>query len=817
MKNLFLLLIACFLGYGASSQIVYSPSTMGAFTSTGPTTYCVGAAMATTLTATYNTCFSGSGAPSGASCTVNWYYNTTNSTAIPGATLVSGPNAFTSVTSGSGTVSFSPTAGLLPVGGDYYFFCVISWTGGSVTCGPTGSITTATTRMIRVQPAPITPTAPMLNVCVGSTLPLSDPIGGGTWSSFNPAVVSVNSTSGVATGISAGGVFITYTIGACYVTAYVYANDTPGTITTTSTFVPCENTTVTLNSTTASGTWTSNNTSVANVGFTSGVVTTGVAGTARITYTNASTGCYVTKVLTVIANPPAITGTLGVCITNTTTLNNIVAGVWTSSNPVIAPVTSGTGVVTGSNGGTAIITFTAASNGCRSYATVTVGLNPGPITGPSTVCAGSSMTLANSISGGAWSSQNTAFATVISGTGVVSGVSNGTVNISYTTPGCAAVFKNITVNPLPGTILGVFTTCYGQSTSLASTVSGGTWYSDIPSIASVDSVSGVVSGVSMGSTLITYKVGSGCLTTATVTVYPLAPILGSDSVCVGAEILLTDIVGGGTWVSSNPAIAQIDTFSGIVTGLVNGITFIGYTLPTGCATTFFLNVIPPLPPIAGPMEVCSGSAVVLSDGVTGGRWNTSNIYVAEIDSITGNVIGRFPDTATISYSKFGCVTKTLVTVNPLPVVSLSYDWIIAKLYTLPVYASYQWYDSTLGAIPGATSNSLILPNVKKTYRLRATDFKGCSNYSDWFKFPLGMREADLAGQCRIFPNPASSIVNIDAPIKVKAVITSIDGKVMSETPDAKEVNVSQLPPGFYLIGLYDDSGQLITMQKLSKE
>ncbi|GAA4459744.1 hypothetical protein GCM10023093_01290 [Nemorincola caseinilytica] len=813
MKKLFFLFITCFLGLTVSAQ-TYSPSAVTSFT--GANTYCVGAAITTPLVVNYNTCAGGAGAPTGVTCTVNWYYNTTNSTAIPGATLVSGPNIVTCAAAATGSISYTPSTASLPVGGDYYFFCVISWTGGVGACPATGSITTSTTQLIRVQPAPITPTAPVLNVCVGSTLPLSNPMGGGNWSSFNPAVVSVNA-SGVATGVSAGGSFITYTIGSCYVTAYVYANDTPSTITTSSNFTPCEATTLTLNSTPASGTWTSNNTSVANINISSGVVNTGSAGTARITYTNSATGCFVTRVLTVIANPPAITGTTGVCITNNTTLSNLSPGAWSSSNPTVASITSGTGVVTGNNQGTAIITFTASSNNCRVYTTVTVGLPPNPITGPNTVCAGSNITLANTISGGAWSSQSAAVATVNVSTGVVTGVTNATVNISYTTPGCTAVFKNITVNPLPGTILGVLTTCYGQSTSLTSTVSGGTWYSDIPTIASVDSVSGVVSGHSMGSTIITYKVGSGCMTMANVTVNPLAPIVGPDSVCVGSKILLTDIVGGGTWISSNPAIASIDPASGVVTGLINGITFIGYTLPTGCASTFFLNVIPPLPPIAGPMEVCSGSTAVLSNGVGGGRWGTSNMYVAEIDSVTGGIIGRFPDTATITYTRFGCITKTHVTVNPLPVVTLTYDWLIAKLSTLPVYASYQWYDSTVGAIPGATTNTLILPNVKESYYLRATDFKGCANNSEWFRFPLGMRETDMAAQCKIFPNPATAIVHIDAPIRVKAVISTIEGKAVSVTPDAREVNVSNLPPGFYLIGLYDDSGQLIVMQRLTKE
>lgn len=796
------------MGITAFSQTIYRPGTELSFT--GASNYCVGSTISP-LTYTYNTCNTGTGTATGVSATITWYYNTTNTNLISGGTtLAFGPLPYTVPTTPTDVKSFTP---VLPVGGDYYFFCVIRWSGGG--CSSVTDTLASSTQFIQVTPSPITPTG-VLNVCVGSTITLSNPVPGGTWTSFNPGVASVNTSTGVVSGISAGAVFITYSVGSCYVTSLVNSNDTPTAIT-PNPLTRCEGTVTSLGSSPAGGTWISSNTSVANVDIATGVMTAGIAGTAIVTYTAPTTGCFTTRFVSINPNPAAITGSTAVCISGTTTLSNASpSGVWFSSN-ISIPVNPVTGVVTGSAVGTTTISYRYPSTGCMATTVVTVNNPPGTISGPSIVCAGSSITMTNPVPGGTWSSGNVSIATAVSATGVINGVSDGIVNISYTTGGCPAVSRALTVNPLPGTIVGILSTCYGSSTTLTSTVSGGRWYSDNPTIASIDSVTGIVSGHTLGTAVITYRVVSGCMTMANVTVNPLAPILGSDSVCVGSEINLTNIVGGGTWVSSNPIIASIDTFTGLVRGLVNGITYIGYTLPTGCAATFFLEVIPSLPPIAGPVEVCSSYDVVLSNGVPGGRWSTANFYVADIDSITGRMFGHFPDTTTITYTRFGCIAKRQVTVNPLPDVEIAFDWTTGKLSTLPIYATYQWYDSVSGPIPGATNSSLTLAPVQKTYYLRATDLKGCAANSDYFRLPLSVADVNVGAMCNIFPNPASSIVNIDAPINVSVLVSAIDGRVVLEATDAKQIDISNLMPGMYVIGLYDREGILITIRKLTKQ
>ncbi len=86
------------------------------------------------------------------------------------------------------------------------------------------------------------------------------------------------------------------------------------------------------------------------------------------------------------------------------------------------------------------------------------------IAGPGSVCVVSTITLTDATSGGAWSSSNTAVATVGSVSGVVIGVTAGSVTITYTV-GASNVTASVLVNPLPSlyTVIGGGSYCAGGS------------------------------------------------------------------------------------------------------------------------------------------------------------------------------------------------------------------------------------------------------------------------------------------------------------------------------------------------------------------
>ena len=135
---------------------------------------------------------------------------------------------------------------------------------------------------------------------------------------------------------------------------------------------------------------------------------------------------------------------------------------------------------------------------------LTVKTVPGAISGSTSLCTGATTTLTNTGIGGTWSSSSTSRATIVSSTGVVRGVSAGTTNISYTTGCGSAVGMTLTVKGTPAAIGGTPNVCIGNTTTLTDATSGGTWSSSNTGVTSVNSSTGVVSGIGSGTATITY-------------------------------------------------------------------------------------------------------------------------------------------------------------------------------------------------------------------------------------------------------------------------------------------------------------------------
>ncbi len=546
-------------------------------------------------------------------------------------------------------------------------------------------------------------------VCQGSLTPLinlgGDP--GGTWYSSNTSLATVSSGGVVTAGTtSTGTVLISYTVSAlgCSATTPTFPmtiNPTPATpLAITGLHDVCTGSTITLSDLSGGGTWASDDPSTAYVSS-AGIVTGLTAGTTNISYIETIGTCTsgVSFVMNVHTTPNAgvITGANTVCPGYTISLADPSAdpGTWSASNSN-ASVGGSTGLVTGVTAGTCTITYTASTTWCSAYTTYPVTVNAiatsGPITGvPLTICVGSSYTLTDLGSGGAWSSSDITKATINSSTGVVTGVAPGSVTFTYTVGSgpCSSSTStsSITVTALPsaGVISstgGVTHVCAGLTLPLYETVGGGTWSSSNIAEATVSS-SGVVTAITSGTVIITYTVMPGsCAAIATYTVYPTSyPVVAAiyepvTNECIGSATTMTDATSGGTWTSSNPYIASVS--GGLVTGLgtTGGSVSISYTVAnSSCSTSVYVpfTIYPPAPTgiISGPAYICIGTpATYTTTGSTGAgySWSSSNPAAATVVSGapgTSVATGVAAGTTTISYtySGTGCPGTSTLTVN----------------------------------------------------------------------------------------------------------------------------------------------------------
>ncbi len=143
--------------------------------------------------------------------------------------------------------------------------------------------------------------------------------------------------------------------------------------------------------------------------------------------------------------------------------------------------------------------------------------------GAASVCAGSTTpTFTNAMPGGVWSVTNSDGSASITGEGVVTGLTAGTVTVVYTvtnTNNCSkSVTKPLTVSSMPVvSISGNTTICVNKTTAL-SPATGGTWVSNNESAATVTN-DGTVTGVAAGSATFTFtETATGCSNTTTTAV-----------------------------------------------------------------------------------------------------------------------------------------------------------------------------------------------------------------------------------------------------------------------------------------------------------
>ncbi len=462
-------------------------------------------------------------------------------------------------------------------------------------------------------------------------------------------------------------------------------------------------------------------------------------------------GCSASGTVVVTVNPgttisiPPATICQGSCATLTISGAPCASYTWSPSTGLSA--TTGSSVTACPTVTTTYTVTGADKNGCVATGKVVVTVNPTTTITipPATICYGSCATL--TVSGSPCESYTWTPSTGLSATTGSSVSACPSVTTTYTVTGsdkngCVATGKVVvTVNPTTTITIPPATICYGSCATL--TVSGSPCesYTWTPSTGLSATTGSSVSACPTVTT--TYTVtGSdknGCVAAGTVvvTVNPTPTIsVPSASVCYGNCAVLT--ASGATSYTWSPATGLGATTGSSVNACPTATTTYTITGTNGnncTGTTTSVVTVKPLPTISvPPASVCYGNCATLTaNGATSYTWSPAT----GLSATMGSSVNACP-TSTTTYTingtnSYGCTgtTTTVVTVNPLPTVSVTAklpavcsgnpDTLIASGAT-----TYTWSPS---AGLNVTTGSMVIasPTVNTTYTVTGTNSNGCVN------------------------------------------------------------------------------------------
>jgi hypothetical protein len=328
-------------------------------------------------------------------------------------------------------------------------------------------------------------------------------------------------------------------------------------------------------------------------------------------------------------------------------------------------------------------------------ATVTVTPTPPTPTitpgGPTTFCAGGSVTLtSSSATGNQWYLNGNPIGGATNQAYVATAAGNYTVIV--TTSGCSSApsaATTVTVNPAPPTPTitpgGPTTFCMGGSVTLtSSSASGNQWYLNGNPIGGETNQTYVATASGNYTVIVT---ASGCASSPsapmTVTVNPTPPTPtitpgGPTTFCAGGNVSLTSssATGNQWYLNGNPiggATNQtyVATASGNYTVVV---TTSGCSSSPSTPTTVTVNPAPPTPTItpSGSQTLCaSGNVTLTSSSATGNQWylNGNPIGGATNQTYVATVAGSYTVVVTTSGCSSAPSAPTVVSANTPPVLS----------------------------------------------------------------------------------------------------------------------------------------------------
>jgi hypothetical protein len=377
----------------------------------------------------------------------------------------------------------------------------------------------------------------------------------------------------------------------------------------------------------------------------------------------------------------------------------------------------------------------------------------------------------------------------------------------------------IDVKQSPTIITGSLSVCVSATTSLSSTPVGGTWSSGTTSIATIGTTTGILAGVSAGTSEITYKLPSGCKTTTVITVNPLpnaGAIIGFDSVCVGSIITLTDTgsVGVGTWTNFHPSISNI-TSAGVVSGISAGIDTIKYSATNVCGTASTIKpiTVKPLPyagAITGPTSVCNGYYITLVNTVASGLWAVSNPNATVLAGVVTGVVEGIDTVWYIVSNSCGSDTASLsVTINPYAGVITGPDTVCVGSSIILSASIPGGIWSSMTGLASVNSAGLVtgISGGSELINYSVSNVCGIANTQKPVFVCGGTSTVlnDIQNNIKINPNPSQGVFSFSSADEIGTIIIlNMLGEVVFEkkySDTTAIINIANLPNGMYVLVL----------------
>jgi gliding motility-associated-like protein/uncharacterized repeat protein (TIGR01451 family) len=334
------------------------------------------------------------------------------------------------------------------------------------------------------------------------------------------------------------------------------------------------------------------------------------------------------------------------------------------------------------------------------------GVLPSSTLTPATpgICAGNTCVIANTTSGGVWSTNNATAATV-DATGKISAISEGYADITYTVTdatGCqATAITTMTVYARPTVTATAGSTgiCAGGSVTWSATADNTLapysyqWSSSPLAGGAItnDQLQNTTAAPTTAGSSYTYIVTAvdarGCTSSAAtnvVTVHPppVAAISYPTDLCATGIVPVTQTgITGGAYSGTVGLIVDAATGTIDLQNSSVGTHTVTYTFNDGqctATTTADINIhgLPLIAATSGDAAVCEGQQIGLSNATAGGTWSSDNNAIATVDA-AGVVTGISAGSVAIVYTvtdNYGCTSSAedTIIVNALPTATIAY-------------------------------------------------------------------------------------------------------------------------------------------------